>query len=101
MEPSAPSNGPQPSSGTRTPASPSSSTRSFCTTPPASITLIRSRYDALAHRFPWQAGDIAILDNMLISHARDPFTGPRKILVTMGDMASRQDVTSADTPVTA
>ena len=29
-------------------------------------------------------------DNMLTAHARNPFVGPRKILVAMGDMISRK-----------
>lgn len=33
--------------------------------------------------FPWQAGDILVLDNMLTSHGRMPFSGPRKILLAM------------------
>lgn len=33
--------------------------------------------------FPWQAGDVLMLDNMLVSHARTPFEGPRKVVVAM------------------
>ena len=35
---------------------------------------------------PWREGDILILDNILISHARNPYEGNREILVAMGDM---------------
>ncbi|HEX8748599.1 MAG TPA: TauD/TfdA family dioxygenase [Pyrinomonadaceae bacterium] len=31
----------------------------------------------------WQAGDILILDNMLVAHGRMPFSGSRKILLAM------------------
>jgi alpha-ketoglutarate-dependent taurine dioxygenase len=40
-------------------------------------------YEARSVRFLWQEGDMMMLDNMLVSHARSPFVGPRKILVAM------------------
>ncbi|WP_445570704.1 non-ribosomal peptide synthase/polyketide synthase [Pseudomonas sp. E102] len=43
-------------------------------------------YEACAVRFDWRKGDVILLDNMLVAHARDPFEGPRKIVVAMGDM---------------
>jgi FkbM family methyltransferase len=33
---------------------------------------------------PWQLGDIVMVDNMLCAHARNPFSGSRKIVVAMG-----------------
>jgi alpha-ketoglutarate-dependent taurine dioxygenase len=42
--------------------------------------------------FPWQDGDVLVLDNMLVAHARNPFEGERKILVAMGQMFERQDL---------
>jgi alpha-ketoglutarate-dependent taurine dioxygenase len=41
---------------------------------------------------PWHVGDIFMLDNMLTAHARMPFTGPRKIVVAMGEMMSAKDL---------
>jgi len=43
-------------------------------------------YERNAVRFQWQRGDLVTLDNMLIAHARDPYVGPRKIVVALGDM---------------
>jgi non-ribosomal peptide synthetase component F/alpha-ketoglutarate-dependent taurine dioxygenase/acyl carrier protein len=46
-------------------------------------------YEACAVRFDWQRGDVVMLDNMLVAHARDPFEGPRRIVVAMGEMTDR------------
>lgn len=44
---------------------------------------IRAVYRGAMLRFPWRGGDILLLDNMLMTHGRAPFTGPRRILVAM------------------
>jgi alpha-ketoglutarate-dependent taurine dioxygenase len=36
--------------------------------------------------FPWQQSDVLMLDNMLSSHGREPYSGPRKVLVGMADI---------------
>ena len=33
--------------------------------------------------FPWQAGDVMLCDNHRIAHGRRPFTGARRVLVTL------------------
>ena len=45
-----------------------------------------------AVQFPWQERDILMVDNMLVAHGREPFTGPRKIVVAMGEMISQEDI---------
>jgi alpha-ketoglutarate-dependent taurine dioxygenase len=42
--------------------------------------------------FTWQKGDLLLLDNVLVGHARTPFTGPRTVLVAMADPITRTDV---------
>ena len=45
-------------------------------------------YARLEVSFPWQKGDVVLVDNVLVAHGRNPFRGKRKILVALGDMAS-------------
>ncbi len=33
--------------------------------------------------FPWKKGDLLILDNRLVAHGRNPFKGPREVMVSM------------------
>ena len=33
--------------------------------------------------FPWQRGDVLLLDNRTVMHSRQPFTGPRRILASL------------------
>lgn len=41
--------------------------------------------------FPWESGSVVLLDNVLTSHARAPFSGPRRILFAMADAFTRTD----------
>ncbi|HEY9404502.1 MAG TPA: TauD/TfdA family dioxygenase [Pyrinomonadaceae bacterium] len=52
---------------------------------------LREAYRQAAVSFPWQAGSVILLDNILTAHARNPFTGPRKILFAMADPFTRTD----------
>jgi alpha-ketoglutarate-dependent taurine dioxygenase len=46
---------------------------------------INEAYEANAVREPWQAGDMLLVDNVRTAHAREPFEGPREVVVAMGD----------------
>jgi alpha-ketoglutarate-dependent taurine dioxygenase len=51
---------------------------------PADLDEVRAAVRREMVTFPWQQGDALVLDNMLVSHGRSPFSGPRKVAVTMG-----------------
>ncbi len=53
---------------------------------PAVLEEVREAYARETVAFPWQKGDILMVDNMLAAHGREPFTGPRKIMVAMAEL---------------
>jgi alpha-ketoglutarate-dependent taurine dioxygenase len=53
--------------------------------PAADLEAVRSAYRSNAISFPWQAGDVLLVDNMQYAHGRRPFRGPRKVLVSLMD----------------
>ncbi|MEO4048125.1 amino acid adenylation domain-containing protein [Pseudomonas sp. CAU 1711] len=58
----------------------------------ATMELLGHLYEQCAVRFDWQRGDVVMLDNLLAAHARDPYEGPRKIVVAMGDLHAPADL---------
>ncbi|MEV4641953.1 TauD/TfdA family dioxygenase [Actinoplanes sp. NPDC049548] len=46
---------------------------------------LRKCYEDAKLRFDWQRDDVLVVDNMLASHAREPYTGDRKIAVAMAE----------------
>jgi amino acid adenylation domain-containing protein len=46
---------------------------------------IRRAYERSTVSFPWERGDVLMLDNMLVAHGREAFEGPRRIAVALGD----------------
>lgn len=59
---------------------------------PSALDEIRETYRNSAISFPWQRGDILMVDNFLTSHGREPFVGPRKILVAMAELFTNPDI---------
>jgi alpha-ketoglutarate-dependent taurine dioxygenase len=49
--------------------------------------------------FPWQKGDVMVLDNVLFAHARNAYSGERKLFVTMGKHACFLDIIKPDSAI--
>ena len=47
-------------------------------------TIIRI-YEEIELAWPWQNGDIMVLDNLQVAHGRNSYTGPREIMVALLD----------------
>jgi alpha-ketoglutarate-dependent taurine dioxygenase len=50
---------------------------------PQVLEIIRDAYERTKIRFAWQKNDLLLLDNMLFTHGRDSYVGPRKVLTGM------------------
>src|SRR5207249_10593091 len=55
------------------------------------VQLINEVYEANTARERWQAGDLMLVDNVRTAHGRDPFEGPREVLVAMADAVHLAD----------
>ncbi len=51
---------------------------------------IREAFRQETVSFPWQTGDILMVDNMLVAHGREPYSGPRKVVVAMAEPFSAE-----------
>jgi alpha-ketoglutarate-dependent taurine dioxygenase len=47
------------------------------------IAIIKSLFDRIERSFPWNHGDVMILDNLQVAHGRNPFSGPREVMVAL------------------
>jgi alpha-ketoglutarate-dependent taurine dioxygenase len=55
------------------------------------VQLLNQVYGANTVREPWQAGDLMLVDNVRTAHSREPFEGPREVLVAMTDAVRLAD----------
>ncbi|MFD4544988.1 TauD/TfdA family dioxygenase [Streptomyces sp. NPDC058466] len=49
------------------------------------VQLLNNVYESHTAREPWQAGDLMLVDNVRTAHSREPFEGPREVLVALAD----------------
>lgn len=54
--------------------------------PDAVLSHLRECYRGASTRFDYCQDDILVIDNMLVSHGREPFTGPRQVAVAMAEV---------------
>jgi len=57
------------------------------------VRLLNDVYEANTLREPWRAGDLLLVDNVRTAHGRQPFEGPRNVLVAMADPVHTAEVT--------
>jgi alpha-ketoglutarate-dependent taurine dioxygenase len=62
---------------------------------PSVLDELRDAYRQETVIFDWRRGDILMLDNLLVAHGRETFTGARTIVVGMADPATRDRVAAA------
>lgn len=53
-----------------------------------SLRAIKKAYDKNVHYLLLKRGDVLLIDNMIMAHGRAPYTGDRKVFVTMGQPLS-------------
>ena len=53
---------------------------------------ILDAYRELEVVFPWQTGDVMLVENILAAHGRNAYQGTRKLLVALGEMTAFTDL---------
>jgi len=64
---------------------------------PETLDELRGAYEGNMVKFQWRQGDVLLLDNMLVAHAREPFEGSRRILVGMAEPVEARAVSFGPT----
>ena len=60
------------------------------------VQLLNEVYEAHTVREPWQPGDLMLVDNIRTAHSREPYTGPREVLVGMADPVRLAELLAGD-----
>jgi alpha-ketoglutarate-dependent taurine dioxygenase len=59
------------------------------------VTHLRHAYESEQRCFDWQRGDVLIVENMIVAHGRQAYTGPRSILAAMTQLCHWETVAGA------
>jgi len=62
---------------------------------PDTLDHLRELYRRETLSFPWEKGDVLLLDNMMVAHGRSPYRGRREILVGMAEPVFRDSAGQA------
>lgn len=54
--------------------------------PDSMLDEIRETYQNCQTQFKWEKSDVLLIDNIFTCHARNPFTGQRKVIVAMSEL---------------
>ncbi len=64
---------------------------------PAKLDVVRVAYEENAVDVEWQAGDVALVDNLQAAHGRRTFAGTRKVLAVLMDPTSENELAGTET----
>ena len=59
------------------------------------VQLLNEVYEEHTVCEPWQTGDLLLVDNVRTAHSREPYQGPREVLVAMADAVRLADCAPA------
>jgi hypothetical protein len=60
--------------------------------PDESMAHVLATYRRLESAFRWERGDVLAVDNIAMAHARNPFTGDRRLYVALGGLGRFADL---------